>query len=212
MSRYDMIIDFETLGSRSLDCAAIDLSVYIFDWDRFLENPYSYQEVVDGVKKYKFSVDDQVRNYGFKIEKDTLSFWKRQEKDVRDMIKPSDEDLTVSEFTETFIKYLQESPKIEYWWTRNNTFDPIILWRIMWTQQSKYHINEYLKYWRVRDIKTWIDAKFDFNTLSGFIPISDTEYWEKTFKQHDSRYDVAADVLRLQTIYRAENDLEQTKR
>ena len=77
--------------------------------------------------------------------------------------------------------------------------------------QSKL-MNEYLKFWKVRDVRTFIDAKFDFSTRSGFVPLADEKYWNEAFVAHDSTHDVAADVLRLQAIYRAENDLEQTRR
>ena len=66
--------------------------------------------------------------------------------------------------------------------------------------------------WKVRDVRTFIDAKFDFSTRSGFVPLADEKYWNEAFVAHDSTHDVAADVLRLQAIYRAENDLEQTRR
>ena len=61
----------------------------------------------------------------------------------------------------------------------------------------------------VRDMRTYIDAKFDFETKNGFCPVSDDEAWDRTFKAHDSSWDVLADVLRLQAIVRAENDMEQ---
>jgi hypothetical protein len=73
-------------------------------------------------------------------------------------------------------------------------------------------MNEYLKWWRIRDIRTYIDAKFDFSTRSGFVPVADSGYWKQAFIAHDSTHDVAADILRLQTIHRAENDLEQLDR
>ena len=47
------------------------------------------------------------------------------------------------------------------------------------------------------------------NKQNGFTPIADSEKWDKIFKAHDSSWDVLADVLRLQAIVRAENDLEQ---
>ena len=70
-------------------------------------------------------------------------------------------------------------------------------------------MGNYLKYWSVRDTRTFIDAKFDFPKLNAFVPVSDTAKWEYNFKAHDSKHDVAADILRLQAITRAENDLEQ---
>jgi hypothetical protein len=42
--------------------------------------------------------------------------------------------------------------------------------------------------------------------------VSDEQYWNKTFIKHDSRFDIAADILRLQAISRAENDLEMINR
>ena len=62
------------------------------------------------------------------------------------------------------------------------------------------------------DSINYIDAKLDFKVKNNIIPLADEEYWNKTFVAHNSSHDVAADILRLQTIYRLENDLEQTKR
>ena len=73
-------------------------------------------------------------------------------------------------------------------------------------------LNRALKFYTVRDVRTHIDAKFDYSTKSGFVPVADEEYWKKAFIAHDSTHDVAADILRLQAIHRAENDLEQTDR
>jgi hypothetical protein len=212
MSRKDLVLDFETMGSNAQRCAVVDCSTFVFEWDRFGNTPYTFEELLDGARRYKLSVKDQVKNYGFQVEQDTLDFWMQQTEEVQARVRPSKSDLTVPEFVVEFMADLSDGPKIEYWWSRNNTFDPTVLWRLMWTQQTKYHINEYLMHWRVRDIKTWIDAKFDFTTPSGFIPIADVNYWNKTFKQHDSTHDVAADVLRLQAIWRAENDMEQITR
>lgn len=206
--RHDMVIDFETMGTNAQKCAAVDMSTFVFRWDRFAENPYTYEEILSGVKRYKFDLKDQIQNYGFEVEKETVDWWASLPKDVRKRAMPSPQDLNLEEFTKQFLSDLYNGPKIEYWWSRNNTFDPTVLWRLVWTQQSKYRLNEYLMHWRVRDIKTWIDAKFDFTTKSGFCPFEDEELFNSLFKQHDSSHDVTADVLRLQTIYRAENDME----
>ena len=73
-------------------------------------------------------------------------------------------------------------------------------------------LNQYLPYYNVRDIRTYIDAKFDFKGKNNIVPLADEEYWNEAFVAHNSSHDVAADILRLQTIYRLENGLEQTKR
>jgi hypothetical protein len=73
-------------------------------------------------------------------------------------------------------------------------------------------ITDNLNPWLVRDTRTYIDAKFDFPKINGFVPVADEKYWAVTFVKHDSRFDIAADVLRLQAIIRAENDLDQVER
>ena len=119
-------------------------------------------------------------------------------------------DITVKEFVDQFIDLVSEH-KISHWWSRGNTFDPPILTRIFDDQGKKNELNKHLKYWAVRDMRTFIDAKLDFPKENGFPPFEDTVKWEKIFKKHDSSWDVLADMLRLQAIARAEDDLEQVK-
>jgi hypothetical protein len=178
----------------------------IFEWERFSSNPYTIENIVDA-KRFKLSVADQVKNYGWEIEKSTLRFWEEQEPEVRARVAPKKDDLTVKEFVKQFHNFLIESPKISYWWSRSNTFDPIILGRLFEAEDKLLHLEEYLKYWKVRDTRTFIDAKLDFPKENGFVPLQDADKWNRVFKKHDSSWDVLADVLRLQQIFRAENDL-----
>jgi hypothetical protein len=202
-----LILDFETMGKKATKCAVVDCSVIVFEWERFSSDPYTIANISDA-KRFKLSVADQVKNYGWEIEKDTLKFWEQQEPEVRARVAPKKDDLTVKEFVKQFHEFLVESPKINYWWSRSNTFDPIILSRLFEAENKLLHLDEYLKYWRVRDTRTFIDAKLDFPKENGFVPISDADKWNKVFKKHDSSWDVLADVLRLQQIFRAENDLD----
>lgn len=202
-----LILDFETMGKKATKCAVVDCSVIVFEWERFSSDPYTIANISDA-KRFKLSVADQVKNYGWEIEKDTLKFWEEQEPEVRARVAPKKDDLTVKEFVKQFHEFLVESPKINYWWSRSNTFDPIILSRLFEAENKLLHLDEYLKYWRVRDTRTFIDAKLDFPKENGFVPISDADKWNKVFKKHDSSWDVLADVLRLQQIFRAENDLD----
>jgi 3' exoribonuclease, RNase T-like len=202
-----LIIDFETMGKDAGKCAVIDCSVMVFDFDRFLTNPYTIASISQA-KRFKLSVTDQVKNYGFDIDKSTLQFWEEQSPEVRANIAPKKSDLTVKEFVKQFHEFLIESPKIDYWWSRSNTFDPIILSRLFAAEGKLLHLDEYLKYWRVRDTRTFIDAKLNFPKENSFSPLVDSDKWNKVFKKHDSSWDILADVLRLQQIYRAENDLE----
>ena len=211
--RCDFILDFETLGQDALRCPAIDCSIATFYWERFLDEPYTFEELTSGhCERLKVSVEDQVRNYGAKIEQNTVKFWQDQSPEVQKHIAPRKNDLTQEEFCDKFIGYLANQPKIEYWWSRANVFDPLILWRIMTDCNRHYSLNEYLMFWRVRDTRTFIDAKFNFSTKNGFVPVADESYWESAFAAHDSIHDIAADIMRLQTIHRAEHDLPQTER
>ncbi len=209
--KQDFIIDFETIGQNAMKCPIVDAAYVVFDWDRFNSDPYSFLELTSLVKTDKFDVKDQVNN-GCSFGKDDLAWWQRQSSEAKANLKPSENDLTIEEFSVNIFKYLREVGKVEYWWSRGNTFDPVLLERVMNKLDQHLLMNEYLRWWRIRDIRTWIDAKFDFSTKNGFVPIADVEYWENTFIGHDSTHDVAADVLRLQAIHRAENELEQVER
>jgi len=205
----DLIIDFETMGTEPTNCAVVDVSAMIFDWDRFTsDNPYTTKDIVETVR-FKLSVQDQVKNYDYLVEQSVLEFWGEQSKEVRARIKPRPDDLTVEEFVKQFHDFIIDA-KVKHWWSRSNTFDPVILTRLFDSQGKKEHLYGYLKYYLVRDTRTYIDAKFNFqNKKNGFCPVADEELWESTFKAHDSSWDILADVLRLQTIVRAENDMEQ---
>lgn len=207
-----LFIDFETFGQDVKDCAVIDMAAYVVNTDKMLSSdPYTLKNIID-VKKFKISVKDQVVNYGFKVYADTVAFWETQPEQVRKNIKPLSTDLSVKEFVDQFLEFLTESGRIDYWWSRSNTFDPLILWRLVNTQDKYKHINEHIPYWKIRDIRSYIDAKLDFPKVNGFVPIEDEAFWEKVFMQHNSTWDVLADILRMQAILRAENDMELVKR
>lgn len=211
--KKDFILDFETIGQNIHQLPAIDVSYATFDWDRFCNQPYSFHELVNQVVvKRKLSIEDQVKTHGCSYKESDLQWWMEQPKEVRSNIKPTQNDLTLEVFFTDLINYLQRQGEISHWWSRANTFDPVILDRLAWKVGKNFALDEYLKYWAVRDTRTWIDAKFNFPKKNGFVPISDEEYWNNNFKAHDSAHDVAADILRLQAIHRAENDMEQVEK
>lgn len=204
-----LIYDFETLSQDSLTGVAVDISWLFFDWDRFIENPYTFQELMKACHKSKLSVQDQVENYNYKIQKSTIEWWKSQDKETRKKILPSEQDVDISTFMNDFI--VSFPPKVYYHWTRSNTFDPIFLTRIARDTGNEQKINDLLKYYAIRDTRTYIDSKTNFNyKMNSFVPIKDEEYWNQNFKKHDSSCDIVADVLRLQTLTRIENNLEPT--
>ena len=201
-----LLFDFETLGTNTQDCAVLDCSLFTFDTDRFLTNPYTL-ETVHEIKTLKPSVKDQVENYGYKVYADTLKFWSEQKKDVRDRIKPMATDLTVEQFVDEFISHVSDT-RVKYWWSRSNSFDPIILWRLAESVGRIDELHKYLPHWALRDTRTYIDAKLRFTKKNSFTPIKDEKVWESEFKLHNSSWDILADILRFQAIARIENDLE----
>lgn len=207
------IYDFETLGQDVFQIPMLDCSYVAFDWDRFTsDNPYTLEELVSLSRKDKLQMAHQVTEHGAKYTQRDLDWWLSQSDDAKKVLKPSAQDVRVEVFIGNFIDYLKEVGKINYWWTRSNSFDPIILQRWATIVGRQEEIGDLLKFWLVRDTRTFIDAKLEFPKQNGFIPLADKEYWDKTFVKHDSRFDIAADILRLQTITRLENDMEQPTR
>ena len=208
-NRTDFILDFETLGTNRIFCPVVNVAYRTFTWDRFLENPYTLDELIHDSQFEKVNIQEQVKNYGYSFTKEDLKWWENQGPDVINQLKLSERDVTLRKFGEKLIDFFIKSDKIEYWWSRANSFDPVILERVMEDVGLLPALNQHLMHWRVRDMRTHIDAKFDYTTQSGFIPISDEKFWKSKIVMHDPRCDIAADVMRLQAIYRAENDLEQ---
>ena len=212
-NRVDFVFDLETIGANVHTCPIVDIAYATFEWDRFIENPYSFEELVNEVVlTNKLQISDQMANFNCSFKKSDIEWWQNLPKEARKKITPSDLDLTVKDFCDTVISYLKSKQKISYWWSRGNTFDPVIIWRFMNACGYEKTFDSLLKFYSVRDIRTHIDAKFNYTTKNGFVPVADEEYWQQAFVAHDSTHDVAADILRLQAIHRAENDLEQVER
>lgn len=205
-------MDFETFGTNVNDCAVIDCSFFVFDTEKMIsKEPYTTKSIVD-IKKCKLSVKNQVDKYGWKVYNDTIKFWQSQAKEVQKLISPRQSDITLEQFSIELFNTLNQSGKINCWWTRSSSFDPPIMWRLMKAVNMDTAFNEHLPHWKHRDTRTFIDAKLDFPAVNGFIPVEDTEFWNKVFQKHNSSWDVLADILRMQAIFRAENDLEMVKR
>jgi hypothetical protein len=68
---------------------------------------------------------------------------------------------------------------------------------------SKEAFDELLPFWAVRDVRTYLDTRFDFKLKrNSFCPIDDEMKWDRIFIKHNSAHDVAADVLRMQKVER----------
>ncbi len=212
MVKPHLMLDCETFGQDSTKCAVIDVSSNIFDWDRFTSSkPYSFDELLRMTTKYKLSVTDQVKNHGYVVEANAVNWWTNQNESARKNVSAKKDDLSLEEFCERFLGEISEFNKIEYWWSRSNIFDPIIIMRLFDSFGNLELLRQYLPPWKVRDVRTFIDSKLDFPIPNKFVPIKNQKFWKEHFKEHDSAHDVVADILRMQSIVRAENDLEQVE-
>lgn len=205
MKGKHFILDFETLGIDLLKgFPVLECSYGIFDADRFLTNPYTLEELVEDVlKKDKFDVEHQIKEFGYKINQDTLNWWSKQDKTLRNKIlKPSSLDIRVDKFIDNVLNLLYNNPSCEYWWSRSNTFDPIILYRMATDSNRMEELSNRLKHWNVRDTRTFIDARLDFaHGMTSFM----IDEWKEKFEAHNSTHDVAVDILRMQKIVLLEN-------
>ena len=207
MARWHLNHDFETMGQSVTKVALVNLAYIVFDWDRFTADPYTYDELLSEVEFVKFDVKKQIKD-GYIIEKSSIEeFWSKMPLEVKKQIQPSKEDLTYDQVCDKITQSL-ENVKIDYWWSRSNTFDPILLWRIFEDSGRIDEMHKKLKFWKVRDIRTYIDACSDFQlNRNGFIPIAKEE-WDAKFIAHDPKHDIVGDVLRLQKIVQLQSGTE----
>ena len=172
----DLIFDFETLGQDVFKIPALDCSYLLFDWSRFVSNnPYSFQELVDNAKRSKLGLAEQITKYKCKYVQRDIDWWMSQGASAKKVLTPSKDDVTLEEFIEDFLASFRGT-KLRRWWSRSNTFDPILISRYAELVGRRAELESALEFWRVRDTRTFIDAKLDFPKINGFVPVKD-EAW-----------------------------------
>jgi hypothetical protein len=214
MSYNMMFIDFSMLGYHPEDCVVLDCSVAVADKEKMLSaEPYTTMSAFKEVKRFKLDIPSQ-KALGFVAHESGINFWKTQSKEMIDrVLKPSDKDLTVTDFANAFINHIIPKGNIDTWWSWNSMDDAAILWRLFRAANKEATIREYLPRHKARDVATFIAAKFDLeNKKLDFVPIDDVEYWNKIYIKTDSSMEVMANIMRIQTILRVENDLEIPKK
>lgn len=206
MTTKHFILDYETIGQDVFHVPVVNCSYYIFDWSRFTsDNPYTFEELINEIKFAKFDIEEQIKSKTAKFQMSDLEWWNEQGEEAKKQLKPSPDDMTVGEFTNTLYDYI-DGTRLFRWWSRSNTFDPILLHRNFRDYWHRSKLDEVLPYWLIRDIRTYIDTQFQFkNRKNGFCPYDNEDEWNKVFVAHNSVHDVAADILRMQKIERAIN-------
>lgn len=183
-----MIYDYETLGKDVRTCPVLSIATYTFT----LGKPKSIDEILAGCQFYKFSVEDQVKNYGKKIEKDTLEWWGTQPKELQEsQLKPSEKDLPFTALYDIM------TANVDIFFTRGNTFDPMIT---QYAMEALKRIDP-IPYWKVRDTRSYIEGlSYGSGLKNNFIP---PEVEGKNLPLHDPRVDIALDVIRIQSLIQA---------
>jgi len=190
-----VIYDFETLSQDQQKGVVTSFAMISFSEQRYVNNPYTYEELIDISKYIKFDVEEQVTKFGRKISKETVEWWNEQGEEAKKQIRPSDVDQSIDSFYE-FIVNNCVCANIKKSFTRGNTFDPMFLQYLMVDtgHQDPFH-------WRtVRDTRSMIEGmSFGMNLNNGFTP---GELASK-FVKHDPRHDIAMDVMRMQLLAQA---------
>ena len=198
------IFDFETIGQDVFKIPVVNCAYYVFDWDRFTsDNPYTFNELTQNIKFSKLNIKAQLEA-GCSYNKRDIDWWLSLPDHVKAQLKPHVDDLDVEQFCLVIYDYLKSEGRLKRWWSRSNTFDPILMARLFGDSIGRDKMDEVLKFWLVRDIRTYIDTQFDFNPniKNGFCPIDDEKLWAEHFEEHNCIHDVAADIMRLQKIER----------
>lgn len=200
-----IIFDCETMSADAREAAVIDFSVFAFSEEKMLsDEPYSINDYKN-VKKFKLSLRDQISQYKYKVSESTKQFWLEQSKEAQAHIKPLPDDLLLQDFSNQFLSHITslcKKNRFDRWWTRSNTFDPIILQRIMQDTGGTERFDKLCPHWLLRDIRSYIDGALSFPDNNHFCPIDDEDLWNKHFVAHDSAWDCLADALRIQAILR----------
>jgi len=187
------IIDFETLDVVP-STVVINLALLKFDPDRFLREPYLYQELLNNCCYIKFNVEEQVKKYHRTLNKDTLKWWNDQNTIIKAQVLPSNKDVSI----DTLNRFLMDNIDFTSYknlFSRGTDFDPLILKSVLESCGRKLPVH----WGSIRDTRSFIEGmSFGFPIKNDFIPPG----LESVFMKHDPRHDVAIDVMRMQTVAR----------
>lgn len=190
-----VIYDFETLGQNQRNSVVISFAMLNFSEKRYIDSPYTYEELLDSSKVIKFDVKDQIERYNRKISKSTLEWWNEQGEEAKKQLTPSNRDQPISNLHDWITNNLK-CDTIEKSYTRGNTFDPMFLQYLM---EDIGHPDPF--HWRtIRDTRSMIEGmSYGINVKNSFIP---NELVDK-FVKHDPVHDIAMDVMRMQMLAQA---------
>jgi len=197
-----LFFDFETLGTNIESAPIVNLATVKVESDRFTsDSPYNFNELVNVSSFHKFDILEQVNVYGRKIEQRVLDWWQEQPPTARKQLKRSSDDVSIKQLFTIFNDEIR-AYDCKYVFTRGNTFDPPLLTSLIHaTDQS-----EPIHFRAIRDVRSFIlGLTFGHNIDDRFFPPNVNE---SEFIHHDSRHDVAIDVMRIQYLIRTMEGLD----
>lgn len=194
MKNDAVIYDFETLSQDASKCVVVSCAMTTFSLEGLAEGYYTFDKLVKQIQNIKFKVQEQVEEYNLEIDPETLEWWSEQTKEARALIKPSSEDVSIDRMIHWFNSQV-ELNDVRIVYTRNNTFDPIILKNICEITNHKFPY----PWWMIRDTKSTIDGlTWHHDIKDSFIPPNCEGY-----VKHNPAHDIALDIMRLQTLVQA---------
>lgn len=191
-----VIFDFETLSTDVNQGVVLSLGLLTYTSSRFVNDPYTYDELLENTKYMKFDVTEQVKKYGRKIDKSTLEWWKTQGLDAKKVLNPDPSlDQSIEKLYSFFVINVNMN-NLKTVFTRGNTFDIPIFEGIV---KSTGNDIPY-PFWMVRDTRSYLDGLLHGSgQKNSYVP----DCCKDKFVAHDARHDVVMDVMRMQTIIQA---------
>lgn len=192
----DFIADFETLGNLP-DGALIDCAVV-----PFVNDPHevpTFRELVATGKKVKFSLAEQKEQKLRFFDASVIKWWKEQEEAAKLNLKPSVDDVTLSEGLKQIHQHLWDAgvkQSSSQGWARGTAFDfsMYVTWIRNVTGKRDTFDDEVIRFWSQRDIRTAIESNLGVRWMTECpLPMGALD----GFVAHDSIHDCAKDVMML---------------
>lgn len=182
--------DFETMGVDPYMAPVLSFAGISIDFEKMQNDEYTLDYIIENSTYAKFDVREQIKD-GCIVEKETMDWWSNQGEDAKHVLKPSKQDISIKNISDLFIESGSNNAKFVY--TRGNTFDPIFIDRLV----KKYELKTPYAWWTIRDTRSYIEGlMYPLLERNDFDIFGETDQIVK----HNPRYDIAADILRIQLL------------
>lgn len=190
-------MDIETLSTRA-DAVVLSIGICFFDD----EKDQSFQEIVDNGVELFFCRDTQTEK-GRHVMPSTVQWWSEQGEEAQRVLK-ANELITPRDFHPLLEKVCEDRgmsynwvKKYCRWFTRGPHFDIAICDHLF----ADYNVTPPWKYYKVRDIRTWLECHGLEDNLKLVKP--------QEMVAHNALHDAAFDAwMMLQVLHRPRDELQ----